>query len=157
MTYVFDSNSITGLSFYFPNRFPTFWRLFEAEVETEQVISVREVYKELENHAYMQQWLGDWLKQHKTNFRVPTSDEMLFVGELFKVTPFQALVGEKQRLRGGPVADPFLIACAKICGGTVITQESRKDGAARIPNVCEHFNVPCSNLEGFLAEKDWKF
>lgn len=90
-------------------------------------------------------------------FRVPTAEEMQFVSEIFKVKTFQALVGEKQRLRGTPVADPFVIACAKMCGGTVLTQEAKKEGGSRIPNVCDHFKINWTNLEGFLADNDWEF
>jgi Domain of unknown function (DUF4411) len=157
MPYIFDTNSIAALSHYYPKRFPTFWTLFDAAVEAEEVISVREVSKELDNHTFLQPWLADWIKQHKAMFRVPTAEEMQFVSEIFKVKTFQALVGEKQRLRGTPVADPFLIACAKMCGGTVITQEVQKEGGARIPNVCDYFKINWTNLEGFLAEKDWAF
>ena len=111
----------------------------------------------LDNHTHLQPWLADWIKQHKSMFRVPTAEEMQFVSEIFKVKTFQALVGEKQRLRGTPVADPFIIACAQMCGGTVITEEVRKDGGAKIPNVCDHFKINWTNLEGFLAENNWEF
>jgi hypothetical protein len=157
MPYVFDSNSIAALSHYYPKRFPTFWGLFGAAVEAEEVISVREVSKELANHSYMQPWLADWLDVHKSMFRIPTPEEMIFVGEIFKVKTFQALVGEKQRLRGSPVADPFVIASAKVLDGIVVTQEVKKDGGAKIPNVCDHFEIRWTNLEGFLAENKWEF
>jgi hypothetical protein len=157
MPYIFDNNSITALSFYYPERFPTFWKLFDDAVEKEEVLSVREVLNELEKHTHIKTWLADWLKLHKAMFRTPTAEEMQFVGEIFKVKNFQALVGEKQRLRGTPVADPFVIACAKICNGTVVTQEVKKEGGAKIPNICEHFTINCTSVEGFLAEKDWKF
>jgi hypothetical protein len=118
---------------------------------------VREVSKELANHSYMQPWLADWLDLHKSMFRIPTPEEMIFVGEIFKVKTFQALVGEKQRLRGSPVADPFVIASAKVLDGIVVTQEVKKDGGAKIPNVCDHFEIRWTNLEGFLAENKWEF
>lgn len=47
MPYIFDTNSIAALSHYYPKRFPTFWTLFDAAVDAEEVISVREVSKEL--------------------------------------------------------------------------------------------------------------
>jgi Domain of unknown function (DUF4411) len=112
MPYVFDNNSITALSFYYPDRFPTFWKLFNDAVDKEEVTSVREVLNELEKHTRIKTWLADWLNVHKAMFRTPTAEELQFVVEIFKVSNFQALVGEKQRLRGTPVADPFVIACA---------------------------------------------
>jgi hypothetical protein len=157
MPYIFDTNSMAALSHYYPKRFPTFWKLFDKAIDAEEVVSVREVSRELDNHTFLQPWLADWIKQHKTMFRVPTADEMQFVSEIFKVKTFQTLVGEKQRLRGTPVADPFVIACAKISGGTVITQEVLKEGGSRIPNVCDHFEINWTNLEGFLAANNWEF
>jgi hypothetical protein len=56
-----------------------------------------------------------------------------------------------------PVADPFVIACAKIRGGTVVTEERLKPNAARIPNICQHFGIPCTNLEGFMQLMGWNF
>ncbi len=44
----------------------------------------------------------------------------------------------------------MIIACAKIQGGTVVTEEQLKPNAAKIPNVCEHFKIPCINLETFM-------
>jgi len=52
------------------------------------------------------------------------------------------LVTETQRLKGQPVADPFVIASAKVRGGAVVTEELKREHAAKIPNVCQHFDVP---------------
>jgi hypothetical protein len=38
-------------------------------------------------------------------------------------------------LCGSPVADPFVIACAKVSNGAVVTQEVKKEGGLKIPNV----------------------
>ena len=157
MPYIFDTNSIAALSHYYPKRFPSFWTLFDAAVEAEEAVSAREVLRELDNHTFLQPWLADWLQKHKSMFRIPTAEEIQFVVEIFKVKQFQALVGEKQRLRGSPVADPFVIACAKISDGVVVTQEVKKERGAKIPNVCDHFEIRWTNLEGFLAENGWEF
>jgi hypothetical protein len=60
-------------------------------------------------------------------------------------------------MKGEPVADPFVIACVKIKVGTVVTQEQLKPNAAKIPNVCSHFNVPCIDLERFMQQQGWAF
>jgi len=39
----------------------------------------------------------------------------------------------------------------------VVTEEIKKEHAAKIPNVCEHFKVPCVNMEGFLVQNGWQF
>jgi hypothetical protein len=70
---------------------------------------------------------------------------------------FQMLVTETQRLRGQPVADPFVIACASVKGGSLVTEETAKPNSAKIPVVCKYFGVPCTNLEGFLSARGWQF
>ena len=60
-------------------------------------------------------------------------------------------------LKGLPVADPFVIAAAKVHGGCVITDESFKKGAARIPTICTEFEVECINIEQFLNRENLKF
>src|SRR3989442_14058252 len=114
MPYIFDTNTIATLSHYYPKRFPSFWSLFDAAIEAEEVVSVREVLKELENHTFLQQWLDDWLDEHKTMFHIPSAKEMQFVVDIFKAKQFQALVGEKQRLRGKPSRRPIR-DCVREC------------------------------------------
>ncbi len=82
---------------------------------------------------------------------------MLFISQIFSVQHFQNLVGKKQRLKGTPVADPFIIACAKIKNGCVITEEAFKPNAAKIPNICKYFNVDCTNVEGLMQREGWRF
>ncbi len=154
MVYVFDTSSIIVLSHYFPDRFPTFWSNFDDAVSNGRVVSVREVLKEL---ASPRQWLMKWVDDHKEMFLLPGPDETTFVAKIFQIQHFQMLVTETQRLRGQPVADPFVIACASVRSGTVVTEESSKPQSARIPNVCSHFGVACTNVEGFLKENGWQF
>jgi hypothetical protein len=63
----------------------------------------------------------------------------------------------KARLTGTPVADPFVIACAAVRNGAVVTEEKFKQNAAKIPNVCAHFQVDCIDLEGFMRAVVWSF
>lgn len=60
-------------------------------------------------------------------------------------------------LVGDPAADPFVIARAKIIGGCVVTEEKLKPNAAQIPNVCDHFGIDCTNLEGLIEAEGWQF
>jgi hypothetical protein len=50
-----------------------------------------------------------------------------------------------------------VIACAKVNSGTVVTEEQIKPHAAKIPNVCKHFDIPCVDLEGFMRQQGWAF
>jgi hypothetical protein len=35
--------------------------------------------------------------------------------------------------------------------------EKLKPNAAKIPNICKHFGVPCMTLEEFMGAEDWQF
>lgn len=155
MIYVLDSDALINLfRHFYLNRFPSLWDKFDRLVMEETIISVREVYNEIGGH---EDRLSQWAKEKQSFFQRPSAEELEFVAEIFKVTHFQALIREKERLQGKPVADPFVIARAKILNGCAITQEKKKPNAAKIPNVCEHFGIDCSNLEGFMEREDWTF
>ena len=156
MVYVFDTNSIEVISNYYPDTFPAFWERFEDAVSNGAVVSVREVFNELENRTG-HKWIWDWAKRNKEMFLIPQQAELEFVGRIFRVRHFLALVGEQQRLTGQPVADPFIIACAAVRNGCVVTEEKLKENAAKIPNVCQHFNVEYTDVKGFLVGNNWKF
>lgn len=156
MLHVFDTNSMRVLGHYYPKRFPTFWQRFDQAVANGAVLSVREVYNELQFQV-TEDWYRDWIDAHKTMFVVPTAEEAQFVAKIFTVSHFRILVGEKQRLKGQPVADPFLIACAQVRGGVVVSEEQEKPNAAKVPNVCKYFGVPCTNVAGFLEASGWEF
>ncbi len=156
MTYVFDTSSFIVLGHFFPERFPSFWERLDAAVSEGTVVSVREVRRELGSPS-TREHLSQWVKRNGDIFLKPSEVEMAFVAEVFQFPRFQHLVGERQRLRGTPVADPFVIACAKVTGGCVVTEERLKENAAKIPNVCKHFAIDCTNLEGFMARQGWEF
>ena len=156
MPFIFDTNSLRVLGNYYPDRFPSFWEHFETSIHKKEVFSVREVYSEIVAQV-KEDWYLDWLKAHKDIFLTPGAEEGQFIAQIFSVQHFQQLVGEEQRLKGRPVADPFVIACAKVCNGTVITEETLKPNAAKIPNVCQHFDIQCTDVLGFLKIQDWRF
>jgi len=156
MVYIFDSNSFVVISHYFPERFPTFWKRIDEYVTDGKILSVREVFNELDNNSSKIHLL-DWIKVNKNIFMSPTQSEMNFVNSIFQIPHFQYLVSAKQRLKGNPVADPFVIAAARIKEGCVVTEEDKKKNSARIPNICDHFNIPCTNVEGFMEMENWKF
>ena len=154
--HIFDTNSFRVLGNYFPDRFPSFWKLFDKSLSDGEIVSVREVEREMEHHE-PSKWILDRLKKHKGVFLLPDAAETAFVAKIFSIKHFQDLVGEKERLAGTPVADPFLIARASARAGCVVTEEKLKPHAAKIPNVCDHFKIECTNVEGFLKAKGWTF
>jgi hypothetical protein len=156
MIYVFDTSSFIVLGHYFPQRFPSFWQNLDQAVADGEVLSVREVLNELKGRGNKPH-LDDWIKANGHIFQPPSSREAKFVRRIFEVAHFRQLVSERARLKGTPVADPFVIAAAKVRSGTVVTEETHKPHAARIPNVCDHFNIPWTSIEGFMEHMGWKF
>ncbi len=165
MIYVFDTSSIRSLQHFYPRVFKTIWDGLDELVAKQELISTREVFNELERQAVTEEVLK-WVKNHKAMFYTPTGAELLFVAEMFKIRHFQGLIGAQQRLKGTPVADPFVIACARINQATVVTEEgwlrggkslALKPNAAKIPNVCAHFKIPCVDLEEFMHQQGWTF
>lgn len=156
MKYVFDSDSLINLfRHYYPESFPTLWDKFDTLISRDRLISVREVFNEI---GSSEDSLGAWAKEHKSVlFLESTVEELQFVAEIFHVQHFQAMIRKQERLQGKPVADPFVIARAKVSGACVVTQEKNTENAAKIPNVCNHFGIDCINLEGFMKKENWTF
>ena len=156
MKYVFDTCAFIVLGHYFPERFPSFWKNLDDYVGRGKIISVREVFKELDNSA-SKSHLRAWIDLNKKIFLIPSSKEMEFVSQIFSIPQYQHMVEVEKRLKGTPVADPFIIASAKIRGACVVTEEVKKKDASKIPNVCEHFGIECTNLESFMEKEHWRF
>ena len=156
MTYVFDTNSFIVIGHYYPEQFPSFWDEFNQAVEASKIISVREVLRELDYVASVSH-LANWVEQHRSIFITPDAATAQFVSTIFSVPHFRALVSEKNRLAGRPCADPFIIALAKVIDGCVVTEEKEKSNAPKIPNICRHFGVDCTNLQGFMEREGWSF
>jgi hypothetical protein len=156
MIYVFDTSSFRVLRHYYRGTFESIWLGIEELANNGLLVSTREVFNELQqfNDASL---ILDWAKNFKSIFATPSNEELAFVRKIFEVEHFAALISAKSVLKGTPVADPFVIAAAWVKGGTVVTQESLKPNAAKIPNVCDHFGVPLTDLEGFMSSQNWKF
>ncbi len=156
MIYVFDTSSLSEFKHFYPGVFKSIWHGLDELSKQQKLISTREVWNEMQR-GNSDQHTNEWLKTRKEIFTTPTTEELQFVAEIFKIPHFQGLIGQKQRLKGDPVADPFVIACAKVRKGTVVTEEQFKPNAAKIPNVCQYFNVPCIDLEEFMHQQGWSF
>lgn len=154
--YVFDTSAFAVLfrSFY-PSRFPTLWDQFNALIDGSRIVSTREVRREIEDR---EDQLRGWARQNSHVFTTPTRIEGEFVAGIFRIEHFRANIEQRKMLKGGKNADPFVIAKAATTeDGCVVTLEQNRPNAARIPNICDHFGVPCLNLEQFMEAEQWKF
>ena len=156
MNYVLDTSPLSTLfrNFY-RSRFPTLWERFDALIEQERIVSTREVAREIKDGPI--DTLRDWAKDHENIFATPTAAEGSFVAQIYSVAHFQQNIEQQKLYKGGKNADAFVIAKAAIENASVVTMETFKPHAARIPNICEHFNVQCLTLEGFMENEGWQF
>lgn len=157
MIYVFDNSSLSNiLNHYYKDRLPSFWEKFNEIVSRENLISVREVRNELTG-KFDDNTIGILTKHNINFFADPTNEELSFITQIYSVGHFQQNLDKKKILSGGYFADPFVIAKSWLEKGTVVTEEDYKEHGAKIPNICEHFKIHCTKIEGFLKEVDWKF
>ena len=158
MIYVFDTNSLSNvLRHYYRGTFPSFWVKFDAMLQAKRVISVREARLELEQRFERAVIQEQFLAHNADFFENPDGAELSFITQIYSVPHFQQNLDRKKLLQGGPFADPFVIAKARVKQAAVVTEEERREHGARIPNICEHFGIECVKLEGFLVKEDWKF
>lgn len=156
MMYVFDTGVFIALFRYYDKEvFPTLWENLDELLRSKKIVSVREAKREIEK---IEDALNDWTKRHSSLFHAPTEHQLQFIGEKFSSdSDFRGLVKRENIIKGGPVADPFIIALANEISGCVVTQEWKKPNAPRIPNVCEKYNIECVNLVGFMRKEKWQF
>jgi hypothetical protein len=90
---------------------------------------------------------------------MPTAEIAGFVSKIYQVRQFRTNIEQKKLLKGGKNADPFVIATAAVHTqqAVVVTMETLKPNAARIPNICRHFDILCLNLEEFMEWEEWVF
>ena len=156
MIYVFDTSPLSQLfRAYYRSRFPTLWDQFDELVAKGRVTSTREVGREIDNGPIQE--LVEWRRRHRHLFPAPSAVEGQFVRRIFQVPHFQHNIDKKKMLRGGPNADPFVVARAGVLGGTVVTMEKTVPKGAKIGNICAHFSVPCMSLEEFMEAEGWRF
>ena len=78
MIYSFDTSPLSSLfrNFY-RSRFPSLWVKFDALVDNGQILSTREVLREINDGG--PDTLREWAKVHEEVFGVPTAEEAAFV------------------------------------------------------------------------------
>lgn len=155
--YVFDTSAFVTLGFYYPERFPSIWKKLDKLVLEKKLWSVREARKELENYC-PSPYVEEWVTARRDIFKKPsTEEEFRIISEIFRRPHFRELVKRQNLLKGWPVADPFVVASAKVHNASVVTQEEYIKNAPRIPTVCVEFGINCINMEQFLKKENLKF
>ncbi len=89
MSYVFDTSPLSALfKNFYRNRFPSLWVRFDDLVQNGQMVSTREVLREIEDGAI--ESLRDWAAQNLPLFTVPTAAEGAFVTRIYFGPSFSA-------------------------------------------------------------------
>ncbi|MCL2137925.1 MAG: DUF4411 family protein [Treponema sp.] len=157
MVYIFDNNTLSGIfRHYYRDSFPSFWSCFDKMITEEKILSVREVRNEVRKLNRKDE-LEAWAIANPNFFHDPSSEELQFITRIYSVPHFFQSISQQKLLKGDPFADPFIIAKAYVENGTVVTQEKNVPNAAKIPNICLHFQIPCINLQEFLKQNNWSF
>ena len=152
MKYVIDTNALrTFFRYYYRLVTPELYANLDKMIENGDLISVKEVYNEMERQHQKDSEILQELKNIKHIFLEPTNDEEInIIHEIYSNTNFRNNIKEKNILNGSPVADAFLVAKAKIEKAILITSEKFSPNAAKIPNMCEKYDVEYINYEQFL-------
>jgi Domain of unknown function (DUF4411) len=154
--YVFDNSPLSTLfRNYYRGRFPTLWKNFDALTGAGEIVSAREVYREIEDGPIAD--LRQWAANNQDLFPIPDQDEATFISQIYAIKHFQQNIEQQKLLKGGRNADPFVIAKAAVHGGIVVTMEVFKENGAKIPNICHHFKIKCLTLEQFMEAEGWQF
>ncbi|MEW4530817.1 DUF4411 family protein [Maioricimonas sp. JC845] len=150
--YSIDTSALLDawVRWYPPAVFPSVWKFLEDSVANGTIVATEEVRHELQRK---EDDLHDWIRRH-TSMIVP-HDEAIQESVLEILAQFPKLVDERT---SKSMADPFVIAVARVRGYAVVTGE--KGGSPhrpKIPNVCEHFGVRVMGIVELFRERGWAF
>ena len=153
--YVVDTSSLIDLELNYPIvLFPTVWKNLGSLIDEDRLISVHEVFEEIEKSNTS---LHSWCQKNKTVFQKRNYDIINTVKQIMKKHPKLVNVD-----RTKDSADPFIIAYAYVRLQSldnnktiIVTQE--KDKPNKIPFVAKDYSIDCMNLLGFFKNEKWEF
>jgi len=155
--FLIDSNSlITPYKMYYPFDFAMrFWDQLYEKIDNKEVVMLDLVRQEL---LKGDDDLSKWVATIKNELILDRRDPKILsnYGEVLEYLQSSGLYQEKalSAWSQAQVADPWLIAAACTYGFTVVTLEKpngglrgkNKAGSAKIPDVCNEFDVQCKDL-----------
>lgn len=151
--YCIDTSALVDgwTRYYPPDVFPPLWSKLEEMIHGEQLAAPDEVLREL---SKKEDDLFKWAKKNDRLF-VPL-DATIQAATKEVLAAFPRLVDSE---RDRSIADPFVIAVARVRACCVVTGEKSSGNPKRpkIPNVCDHFKVRYINLLQFMREQKWQF
>lgn len=165
MKFLLDSNSlITPKNIYYPfDLFPSYWRILSEQSRDNKLCLISQVYEELMDAAdddLVKQWIienyhGEILKTNDVLIVTEWQKILNYIqiSDLYNDRAFDSWADRK-------VADPWIIATAKVFDLTVVSLEERNlnlntgspTKSVKIPDICDVFDVPYLNLQDMLRE-----
>jgi hypothetical protein len=145
--YCIDASALINITRYpgYPRElFPSIWNKLEDMVKNDELISHEEVYKEIEKR---QDKICDWCKQNKNMFKDIDECQIKEFENVKK--KYDSFYWNKEINKGGPWADPWIIALS-ICEDAIIVTDER-DTQNHMPYIAKHFNLKCLNLIEFFV------
>ena len=153
---MFDNSPLSSLfKNFYRGRFPSLWERFDQLVAEGRLTSTREVKREIDVSSIAS--MREWADANSAIFTIPTAAEAAAVVQIYQIPHFQQNIEKQKLLKGGVLADPFVIAKAMTTNSTVVTMELFRPNAAKIPNISQHFGVACMTLEQFMEAEGWEF
>ena|SRR5579871_1082688 len=153
MAYCIDTSAILdGWVRYYPRDvFPTLWEKLEELIGLGRLVAPDEVLRELSKND---DELHEWARLQIGLFCPLEEEIQIATAEILGAFP--KLVNNE---RNRSVADPFVIAVAKVRKLSVVTGEKRKGNLARpkIPDVCEVYGIKCLTFLDLMKTEGWKF
>jgi hypothetical protein len=160
--FIIDNNIFSSsLRKYDIDQYPCIYQPWSESMEKRIIISVHEVYKELEqrfhrdgSHNNSKEWA--WISKHRQAFEIISSEESIILLNLFNNNnKFCEGIKERNFILGNPEADAILVAKAKSLNGIIVTNESnKKPNSEKIPNICVSLGVPYINIDDFFRVLD---
>jgi hypothetical protein len=121
---------------------PAFWDFLDSEINKTTILTIKEIYNEL---SHGDDDLASWIKVRKSSpFFISVDDEET-QKEFSQIVQYvMDNFSQAEANKFLDVADPWLIAKAKVLGATIVTQEvlaPTNTKKVKIPNICIHFGV----------------
>lgn len=136
--------------YYAPDVFSGVWKRLAEFAQSGGFVAVEEVKVELEKKAPDEVY--GWVKRHLLFVPLDTQVQRAAM-EILAGHPRLVMKGKSRS-----IADPFVIAVARVYACKVVTGELRRNlSRPNIPDVCEALGVPWTNLLGMFREQNWEF
>ncbi len=155
MKYSIDTSGlVTPWRFdYPPDVFPIVWDSLGELIDRGIVVASEEVYTELKVGG---DELYDWVHARKKMFLPLDAQIQQAVADILAVHT-QWIPADRSR----NMADPFVVAVARVNGCTVVSEEkwsnSPKPENVKIPNVCDGFGIKHITFLDLMREQGWVF